>query len=108
MDSSETLAGKRERAPVEGVMDSDTPTQSTDKESRLGDLRLASVMDKEVVKGRALRWQPGMKEGIDTQIRRGAGASVFVDGGGPVLSAWVAEEWNRILGQELTECGERA
>ena len=31
-----------------------------------------------------------------------------MDGGGPLLSAWVAEERNRILGQELTEVEERA
>ena len=31
------------------------------------------------------------------------GASLMVDGGGPVLSGRVAGECNRILGQELTE-----
>ena len=55
MDASETTAGKRERAPVEGAMDSDIPTQSIDKKSRLGcdgaqSPRPAPVMDKEVVK----------------------------------------------------------
>ena len=29
-------------------------------------------------------------------------------GGGPVLSPWVADERNRVLGQELTESEERA
>ena len=41
MDTSETLAGKGERAPVEGVMDSDIPTQAAGRKSRLGDLHLA-------------------------------------------------------------------
>ena len=53
MDTSETLTGKRERAPSEGVMNSDTPTQSIDKESRLGEFRPAFVIDKEVAKRHA-------------------------------------------------------
>ena len=107
MDTSETLAGKRERAPVEGAIDSDTPTQSIDKKSRLSDLHLAFVMDEEAAKEHAQWRQLELKEKIDTQIRLAPGAWVFVDGGEPVLSARVAEERDRILGQELTECGER-
>ena len=53
MDASETLTGKRERAPVEGVMDSHVPSQSVDKRCRLGDLHWASVMGKDVVKKHA-------------------------------------------------------
>ena len=45
MGTSETLTGKRERAPVEGVMDSDAPAHSIDKKSRLGDRHPAFVMD---------------------------------------------------------------
>ena len=48
MDTSETLAGRRGRAPVEGVMDSDIPTQSIGKKSQLGDPHLAFVLEKEV------------------------------------------------------------
>ena len=36
------------------------------------------------------------------------GASFAMDGGGPVLAASVAEECNRIFGQDLTEVEERA
>ena len=43
MDTSETLAGIRERASVEEVMDSVVPNQSADKKCRLGDLHLAFV-----------------------------------------------------------------
>ena len=84
-------------------MDSDTPTQSADKKGRVGDLRLAFVTDKEVVKGHACwrRWH--MKEKIRAQTRMGAGASFALGGGGPVLSGWAAEERTRISGQELTE-----
>ena len=107
MDSSETLAGKRERAPLEGVMDSETPTQSIDKRSRIGDLHLAFVMGKEVVKEHAQWRQSELEEKIDTQNRLDPGASVFLDGGGPSLSAWVAGARNRILIQESPEGEER-
>ena len=35
------MAGEGKRAPAEGAMDSDMPTQPIDKKSRLGELRLA-------------------------------------------------------------------
>ena len=43
MDTSETLTGKRGRAPVGGVMDSDVPGQSADKKFQLSVLHLAFV-----------------------------------------------------------------
>ena len=49
-----------------------------------------------------------MKEKLDTQTREDPGASSVMDSGGPVLSAWVAEERDRIAGQESTEVGEGA
>ena len=49
-----------------------------------------------------------MKAKIDTQTRMDPGASVIVDSGGQVFSAWVSEECDRILGQELTGREERA
>ena len=41
MDTSETINGKRERAPVEGEMDSDIPTQSPRNKFRVGEIHLA-------------------------------------------------------------------
>ena len=87
MDTPETLAGKRERAPVEGVMGSDTPTQSIEKRSWLVGRRLAFVMDKKVVTGHAQWWQPGMEDKIDSQTRMDPGAPSMMDGGGAVLRA---------------------
>ena len=107
MDTSETPTGRRERAPVEGVMGSGIPTQSANRKSRSGDLRLAIVTGKEVAKGHAQCRRTEMKDKIDTQTRMDPGASFFLDGGGPALSTWVAEERDRILGQELTEAEER-
>ena len=48
-----------------------------------------------------------MKEKNETRNSKDPGASFILDGGGPVLSAWVAEACNRGLVQELTEEGER-
>ena len=86
------MAEKRERADVAGAMDSNTPTQSIDKKSRLEDPHVACAMEKEVARER----EKVMKDKIDTQTRMDPGASLTADGGGPVLSAWVAEECNRI------------
>ena len=69
MDTSETLPAKRERAPAEGAMASDVPSQSVDKKCRLGDHRLAFLMDKELVKEHAQRWRSDMKDKIGAQTR---------------------------------------
>ena len=84
-------------------MDSDIPTQSVDNKSLLGNLHLAFVMDKAVVEEHAQWWQRGMRAKIDAQTRMDPGASFLVDGEKPALSAWIAEDPNRILGKELTE-----
>ena len=41
IDTSDTVAGKRKRAPAEGAMDSDMPTQPIGEKSRMGEIRLA-------------------------------------------------------------------
>ena len=70
MDISETMAGKRERAPVEGATDSDIPTESSGRACRAGDLHLGFVAGREVVGGAAQWWHSGKKEKIDTQSRK--------------------------------------
>ena len=102
MDTSETVSGKRERAPAAGVMDSETPTQSMGPQCRAGDLHLASVEDKEVAEGCAQWWHLEMKENIGAQSREGPGASFVLDSGAPAVPAWVAEEHKRVLRQEMT------
>ena len=49
-----------------------------------------------------------MTEKIDPQSRKEPGASSVFDSRGPMLSARVAEECNRVLKRELTDGGERA
>ena len=107
METSETSAGRRGRAPVEGVMDSDIPTQSIEKKSRLGDLHLAFAKDKEVVEEHAQWRRPEMEAKIGAETPTDPGASGKVDGGRPALSARVAEKCNRISRQDMVESVER-
>ena len=46
-------------------------------------------------------------KGKDPGATKDTGAPVVVDGGGPVLFAWVTEECNRISGRGLMEEEER-
>ena len=48
-----------------------------------------------------------MKEKFDAQTHKDPGASFVIYGGGPALSAWVAQEGNRVSEQELTGVAER-
>ena len=56
METSETISGERERAPVGGVMDSDISNRLSGKKCRVGDFHLASVAVKAVVAARA-QWR---------------------------------------------------
>ena len=77
-DTSDTVAGKRKRAPAEGAMDSDMPPQPIDKKSRMGELRLALGPAKDC-EGTCATAAPG-EEKIDPGEekfggRRGAGVA---------------------------------
>ena len=102
MDTSETIAGKHERAPVEGAIESDIPARSWGKTCRAGDLHLAFAADKEVAGAHAQWWHSETGGEVDTQARKDPGAPFVMDAGWSALSARVAEEPNRVLGQELT------
>ena len=65
-------------------------------------------MDKEVVKRQAQLWRSDMREKIDTRTHKDPGTSFAMDGGGPAISARIAEGRNRISGLELTRVEERA
>ena len=88
-------------------MGSNVPNQSAEKKSLLGDRHLAFVSDKDVAKGHSQWWRSDITEKIGTQTREDPGASSVMDGAGPVLSARVAGECNRVLGQEFAEVEER-
>ena len=62
----------------------------------LGNLHLAVVADKEVAKGPARRRTPDLKSRSD------AAQAAAAEGEKAAISAWVAEEYNRALGQEPT------
>ena len=96
METSGTTNGRRERALVEGAMDSGIPTQSS------GGLHLAFLAGREVEKERAQRRHFEMKEKIYTQSRKAPSAPSVIDGGGSVLAAGVAGEWK--TGRMRTLC----
>ena len=60
------------------------------------------------MKGHAQWWHSELKEKIDTQTRKDPGMPPAMGGGGPVLSEWVADERNHVLGRELTEEEDRS
>ena len=87
MGTSETIDRKRERAPEEGAIDSDNPTQPLGKKCRVGYPHVAFLADKEVVRGRAQWWHFEMREKVDTQPRQNCSAPSVINRGGSVLSA---------------------
>ena len=82
MDTSETIAGRRKRAPSEGVMDSGILAQSMGGKCRAGDPHLSFDAHKEVLKEQALWRHSEMTEKIDTQSRKDLAVHVDMDGGG--------------------------
>ena len=53
-ESSEIATGKRDRAPDAAAANSDESQEILKKQRRVADLHVAFVVEKEVVKGRAL------------------------------------------------------
>ena len=93
---------------MEGAIHSDTPAQSLGKECRVVDLHLFFVSYKGAAEEHAQWRHSEMKGKIDTPSREGPSAPLVIDGGGSAFSAYIAEERNRVSGQELTEAAERA
>ena len=106
-NASETLPGTRGRSFVIAILYSEESLGNQEKRCRVCDLHLACVAEKEVVEEHA-QWRNPDLDARWTATRapgRGwmrAGAK-RVDS---AISAWVAEEFNRALGQELTGEGE--
>ena len=107
MYTSETISGKRARAPTEGVAESDVSTHLLGQRYRLGNPHAAFIAEKEGVMECAEWRHTKMKEKLDTQLRKAPSAPFVNGGGGSVLSASVSEERNRVLGQELTALATR-
>ena len=87
MDTSETIDGKRERAPVEGAMGWDIPSQSLGRTCRVGDLHLVFVADKEAVTEHAKWWHFETMEKVDSQSGKVPSAPFVIVRGGSALSA---------------------
>ena len=94
MDTSETVTGKRGRAPAQGATGSDILNQSQEKLCRVGHLHLAFCADEEVAEEHAQWWHPEMKSRLDAKARQDLSEPVVVDGMGAAMSALVAGERN--------------
>ena len=71
MVASGAVAGSRERAPAEGVTDSDVPTLT----------RGGRREHPEIAEERTRWWHPEMKPRINTQSRKDPAPSFVMDGG---------------------------
>ena len=101
MDTSVTVTGKRSRVSDAVAENSGKFVGDQDEWRRVGGLHLAFVADREVAKERAKWWNLG------SQARRDATQACAEEEVNDAISAWVAEECNRVSGQELTEVGEK-
>ena len=63
-------------------MGSDIPALSADRTCRAGDLHAAFNTNKEVAREHAQRWHLDTEREIDTETRKGPGASSVMGGGG--------------------------
>ena len=97
MDTSGAPHGKRNRATVDAVENSDEYHGNRETRRRVGNLHLAVVVGKEVGK----RHAPGRNH--DLMARWDATHASAAEGVDGASSARIAEERNRVLGQERNE-----
>ena len=96
MDTSCSVLGKRERALSDPAV-SALPTQGGDGKRSRGDAGASHVMvDLAVLKEHAQWWSSELKPHFSLLNHS------LVDGSDNAISAWMAEECNRVLGQKLT------
>ena len=89
-DTSEAAAGKRGQTPENVAENLGASVRSQNKRCRVGGRHVAFVAEKEVAKEHAQWWSPDLRSRLD------ATQSSAVDS---AISAWVAEDGNRVLGQ---------
>ena len=91
-----TGAGKRGSPPADLAENMEGSTFVPDRRCRRDPLRAASDAENEAVRERA-RWRTSeLKAQVDTS------RATAVEGVEAAISAWVADECNRVLGQELS------
>ena len=95
MDTSGTLSRKRNRAMDDAVDNSDDSHGNQVTRCRVGDLRSAFAVDKEITKEHAQRRHTELKARWNTPH------ASAVEGVGAAISAKTAEDCNRVLGEEL-------
>ena len=95
MDTSSSGLGKRDRSVAEHSALEQNQQKVEGKRPR-GDVPATTMeVDLAVAHAHAQRWSPELKPKLEVNL---SAAAEGVDG---VISAWVADECNRILGQEL-------
>ena len=97
METSETLAGKRDRAPMDVAENSKDSFRNLDRRCRVGDLHLAFVAEKKFAREHTHWWNPDMK------TRWNATRACVVEGADAAISAWIAEECDRAWALKPTE-----
>ena len=95
MKTWETLPGKRIRAIVDGVENSEAFHGKQEERGRAGDPPLACVADMDVARGHVQWRNPSL------EARRGAAHASSTEGVGAAISVWIAGERYRVSGQEL-------
>ena len=97
MDTSSSVSGKRGRSMGEPSAVEQTQQWVEGKRSR-GDVPAITMeVDLAVVQAHAQWWPPDLKPKME------ASPSEAVEGVDGAISAWVADECNRVLGQELSQ-----
>ena len=92
METSATVTGKRGRPTADVVEFLNSATGAQAKRYRVVASRLALVAEKAVAKKHAKWRNPGLKSGAD------ASQCSVVEGVDAAIPAWVAEDYERILG----------
>ena len=104
MDTSVTVTGTRGRPPANVVEVLNGPTNIQDKRRRVDAPRSASAAEREVLGGHEIK---AKRNPVKKSIVDATWPSV-VGGVDAAVSAWVAEECNRRLGQESSKDEERS
>ena len=100
MDSSMSVLGKRNRTMGDAMDTGAAVGGNFEKRPRGGTLEISRAVDLGVVKEHAQWWNPELKPQVEAH---NSSAAEGVDG---AASEWVADQCNRVLGQELSSEGE--
>ena len=104
-DAPDTGSGKRSRPPAYAVEHTQGPAFVLDKRCQRNALRVAFVAEKEVGKGHARWWNSALNPHVGASCSSAVQGECYRVGSEECnpISAWVADECNRVWSQELSE-----